>query len=114
MHCDRPLPEVIRLAAELGWENLEFCSRDDFFLEYWPPRADKTRIREFKQALYETGMNLVSLLWTSTGTGPDPLSPQQDSRSSRLRVMRSTVLSRPRRPLAHSVHPVVNTVPPRL
>ena len=42
------------------------------------------------------------------------LTTQQDSRSRRLRVMRSTVLSRPLRPLAHSVHPVVNTVPPRL
>lgn len=71
MHCDRPLPEVVRLAADLGWENLELCSRDDFFPEYWPPRADKTRIREFKQALHETGMNLVSLLLTYRWASPD-------------------------------------------
>lgn len=71
MHCDRPLPEVVRLAADLGWENLELCSRDDFFPEYWPPRAGKTRIREFKQALQETGMNLVSLLLTYRWASPD-------------------------------------------
>ena len=71
MHCDRPLPDVVRLVADLGWENLELCSRDDFFPEYWPPRADKTRIREFKQALHETGMNLVSLLLTYRWASPD-------------------------------------------
>ena len=71
MHCDRPLPDVVRLAADLGWENLELCSRDDFFPEYWPPRADKARIREFKQALHQTGMNLVSLLLTYRWASPD-------------------------------------------
>ena len=71
MHCDRPLPDVVRLVADLGWENLELCSRDDFFPEYWPPRADKTRIREFTQALHETGMNLVSLLLTYRWASPD-------------------------------------------
>ena len=71
MHCDRPLPEVVRLVADLGWENLELCSRDDFFPEYWPPRADTTRIREFKQALHETGMSLVSLLLTYRWASPD-------------------------------------------
>ena len=71
MHCDRPLPEAVRLVADLGWENLELCSRDDFFPEYWPPRADKTRIREFKQALHQTGMSLVSLLLTYRWASPD-------------------------------------------
>lgn len=71
MHCDRPLPDVVRLVADLGWENLELCSRDDFFPEYWPPRADKTRIHEFKQSLDETGMNLVSLLLTYRWASPD-------------------------------------------
>ena len=71
MHCDRPLPDVVRLVADLGWKNLELCSRDDFFPEYWPPRADSTRIREFKQALHETGMNLVSLLLTYRWASPD-------------------------------------------
>ena len=71
MHCDRPLPDVVRLVADLGWENLELCSRDDFFPEYWPPRADKTRIREFKQALHQTGTNLVSLLLTYRWASPD-------------------------------------------
>lgn len=71
MHCDRPLPDVVRLVADLGWENLELCSRDDFFPEYWPPRADKTRIQEFTQALHETGMNLVSLLLTYRWASPD-------------------------------------------
>ena len=71
MHCDRPLPDVVRLVADLGWENLELCSRDDFFPEYWPPRADNTRIREFKQALHETGVNLVSLLLTYRWASPD-------------------------------------------
>ena len=71
MHCDRPLPEAVRLVADLGWENLELCSRDDFFPEYWPPRADKTRIREFKQALHETRMSLVSLLLTYRWASPD-------------------------------------------
>ena len=66
-----PLPEVVRLVADLGWENLELCSRDDFFPEYWPPRADKARIREFKQALHDTEMNLVSLLLTYRWASPD-------------------------------------------
>ena len=80
MHCDRPLPDVVRLVADLGWENLELCSRDDFFPEYWPPRADKTRIREFKQSLDETGMNLVSLLLTYRWASPD-----EDERQAAVR-----------------------------
>ena len=31
------LAEVVRLVADLSWENLKLCSRDDFVPEHWPP-----------------------------------------------------------------------------
>ncbi len=71
MHCDRSLPDVTRLVAELGWKNLDLCSRDDFFPEYWPPRPDKKRVSEFNTALDENGVSLVTALLTYRWSSPN-------------------------------------------
>ncbi len=41
MHADLSIPEIPQVAAELGFEYLEMCSRDEFLPEYYPPRASK-------------------------------------------------------------------------
>ena len=87
MHCPgRSLADVTRVAAELGWENLELCSRDDFFPEYLPPRANKQTIKEFKEALRETGISLVSLLLTYRWA-----SPNEEERQSAVRYWKRAI-----------------------
>jgi len=61
-HADVPFERLPHLTAEMDFENLELCSRDEFFPEYNPPRANDDRIRSFKEGLRECGVNLVSAL----------------------------------------------------
>ena len=43
-----PVEQMPRVAADMGFEYLELCSLDDFVPEYFPPRANVDRIREFR------------------------------------------------------------------
>jgi myo-inositol catabolism protein IolH len=80
MHRSLSLPDVTRLAADLGYEYLELSPRDDFFPFFGYPRADRDTIAAFKQALRETGVGLASLLplyrWSS---------PNEDERRAAVR-----------------------------
>lgn len=61
MHRHLSLPEVVRLTAELGYDQLELSPRSDF-LEWWVmPRATKERMAEFKKALRDHGVGLATL-----------------------------------------------------
>lgn len=86
MHSDLSIRETVYMAAELGYENLEMCSRDEFFPEHLYPRANADTIRELKEALRETGVKLVSLLaayrWAS---------PNEDERRAAVRNWRRAI-----------------------
>ena len=62
MHRHLSLPEVVRLAARLGYEHIELSPRADFCDWFVYPRVNADCIREFKAALRETGVGLASLL----------------------------------------------------
>lgn len=80
MHRRLSLPAVARLAAELDYRYIELSPRWDFFDWFVYPRINTDRIREFKAALRETGVQLASLLplyrWAS---------PNEDERLAAVR-----------------------------
>jgi myo-inositol catabolism protein IolH len=65
-----PARDVVRLAADQGYQYLEWSWREDFIPLLRRPRADRARILELRGALSETGVELVSLValyrWAST------------------------------------------------
>ena len=86
MHSDLSIPDIVHMAADLGYENLELCERPEFTPEYRRPRADADSIGEFRQALSETGVRLVSLLvsyrWAS---------PNEDERQAAVRYWKRAI-----------------------
>ena len=70
MHADLSIPEIPRMAAELGFDYLEMCSRDEFIPEYFPPRANKGRITAFRKALREADVELATMLVTYRWSSP--------------------------------------------
>ncbi len=85
-HADVPFERLPHLTAEMDFENLELCSRDEFFPEYNPPRANDDRIRSFKEGLRECGVDLVSALvayrWAS---------PFEDEREAAVRYWKRAI-----------------------
>lgn len=71
MHRHLALPEVVRLAAQLGYEHIELSPRPDFFPFFVAPRANADVIREFKRALRDTGVQIASLLPLYRWSSPD-------------------------------------------
>jgi myo-inositol catabolism protein IolH len=71
MYRHLPIPKMVEKVAELGYEYIELSPRDDFFPFYKYPRVDKARIKEFKNALRDTGVKLSSLLPMQHWAGPD-------------------------------------------
>ena len=61
MHRHLSLPEICRLTAELGYDGVELSPRADF-LDWWVmPRATPERRAEFKKALKDHGLELITL-----------------------------------------------------
>lgn len=71
MYRHLPIPKMVEKVAELGYQYIELSPRDDFFPFYKYPRVDKARIKEFKNALRDTGVKLSSLLPMQHWAGPD-------------------------------------------
>lgn len=86
VHSDLSLPEIPYMAAKLGYEYLELCSRDEFIPEYHPPRANGDRIREFKEALRDAGVELASMLVTYRWA-----SPLEDEREAAIRYWKRAI-----------------------
>ncbi len=86
VHSDLSLPEIPYMAAKLGYEYLELCSRDEFIPEYHPPRANADRINEFKQALRDAGVELASMLVTYRWA-----SPLEDEREAAVRYWKRAI-----------------------
>jgi myo-inositol catabolism protein IolH len=66
-----PIPKMVEKVAELGYEYIELSPREDFLPFYKYPRVDKARIKEFKHALRDTGVQLSSLLPMQHWAGPE-------------------------------------------
>lgn len=86
VHADLTMPEIPRVAKELGFDYLEMCSRDEFLPEYFPPRANKDRIREFRNALREADVKLASMLVTFRWA-----SPNEDERKAAVRYWKRAI-----------------------
>ncbi|WP_175916921.1 MULTISPECIES: sugar phosphate isomerase/epimerase [unclassified Burkholderia] len=71
MYRHLPLPKMVEKVAELGYSHIELSPREDFLPFYKYPRVDKARIREFKAALLDTGVQLSSLLPLYHWASPD-------------------------------------------
>lgn len=71
MYRHLPLPKMVEKVAELGYGYIELSPREDFLPFYKYPRVDKARIREFKAALRDTGVQLSSLLPVYHWSSPD-------------------------------------------
>ena len=85
-HADVPLEKLPQTAAEMGFEYLDLCSRDELFPEYLPSRANSERIRGLKQGLRESGVELTSMLiayrWAS---------PLEDEREAAVRYWKRAI-----------------------
>ncbi len=86
IHADLSLPQIPFMAADLGYEYLELCSRDEFLPEYHPPRANADRIRKLKQALREAKVELASMLVTYRWA-----SPLEDEREAAMRYWKRAI-----------------------
>lgn len=86
MHRHMSLPEIARLAADLGYESIELSPRQDSLPLFVAPRASEERIREFNRALQETGVHLISLMAVYRWSSPDEL-----ERKAALRYWRQAI-----------------------
>ena len=86
IHADLSLPEIPFMAADLGYDYLELCSRDEFLPEYHAPRANADRIRKLKQALRAAKVELASMLVTYRWA-----SPFEDEREAAVRYWKRAI-----------------------
>ena len=86
LHADLSIPDIPRVASELGFEYLEMCSRDEFLPEYLPPRASRQGIRDFKKALRDANVKLASMLITFRWA-----SPHEDEREAAIRYWKRAI-----------------------
>ncbi|WP_199043748.1 sugar phosphate isomerase/epimerase family protein [Glycomyces salinus] len=81
-----PLAEMVRTAAELGYEYIELSPREDFMPFFVHPRADSARVAELKAALKETGVRIASVLPLYRWSGPD-----EDERQAAVRYWKRAI-----------------------
>jgi myo-inositol catabolism protein IolH len=81
-----PLPEVVRTAADIGYQYLELSPRDDFMPFFRHPRADRDKVAELKAALRETGVRVASVLPLYRWSGPD-----EDERQAAVRFWKRAI-----------------------
>ena len=62
MYRHLSLGQMVDKVAALGYEHIELSPREDFLPFYKYPRVDRARIKEFRKALSDAGVNLSSLL----------------------------------------------------
>ena len=66
-----PFGEVCRIAADIGYDAIELSPRSDFIPFFTHPRADRSRVAEFRTALRETGIEISSVLPLYRWSSPD-------------------------------------------
>jgi len=67
----KPLPEIIHLAGDLGYDYIELSPRPDFIPFYVHPRADDDLVAKVASSLKETGIRMASVLPLYRWAGPD-------------------------------------------
>jgi myo-inositol catabolism protein IolH len=65
------LTDIVRIAAETGYDAIELSPRDDFIPFFLRPRADAGRIAELKRALRDYDIELTSILPLFHWSSPD-------------------------------------------
>jgi myo-inositol catabolism protein IolH len=86
MFRSTPLTELPQLVADLGYQYIELSPRDDFLPFFLHPRADRSRIAQFKQALDAAGVEVASVLPLYKWSGPD-----EDERQAAVRYWKRAI-----------------------
>ena len=83
---DRPFAEVCRIAAEIGYDSIELSPRPDFIPFFTHPRADRSKVAEFRGALATNGIELASILPLYRWASPD-----EDERQAAVRYWKRAI-----------------------
>jgi myo-inositol catabolism protein IolH len=83
---DRPIGEVCRIAADIGYDSIELSPRPDFIPFFTHPRADRAKVAEVRAALRDTGVGLASILPLYRWSGPD-----EDERQAAVRYWKRAI-----------------------
>lgn len=83
---DRPLGDVCRIAADIGYDSIELSPRPDFIPFFSHPRADRAKVAEFRAALRGTGLELASILPLYRWSSPD-----EDERLAAVRYWKRAI-----------------------
>ena len=83
---ERPFGEVCRIAADIGYDSIELSPRPDFIPFFVHPRADRSKVAEFRTALRETGLELASILPLYRWSSPD-----EDERQAAVRYWKRAI-----------------------
>jgi myo-inositol catabolism protein IolH len=81
-----PLTDLPHVVRDLGYDAIELSPRPDFIPFFRHPRADRTRIAEFRAALQRAGVEVVSLLPLFRWSSPD-----ENERSAAVRYWRRAI-----------------------
>jgi myo-inositol catabolism protein IolH len=81
-----PLPEVLRTAADIGYEHIELSPREDFLPFFTHPRADNAKVAELRRAMADTGVQIASMLPLYRWSGPD-----EDARQAAVRYWKRAI-----------------------
>ena len=81
-----PLAELPGLVARLGYEHIELSPREDFIPFFVHPRADRSTVAGFKQALAAAGVSVSSVLPLYKWSGPD-----EDERQAAVRYWKRAI-----------------------
>lgn len=81
-----PFGEVCRIAADIGYDAIELSPRSDFIPFFTHPRADRSRVAEFRTALRDTGIEISSVLPLYRWSSPD-----EDERLAAVRYWKRAI-----------------------
>jgi myo-inositol catabolism protein IolH len=81
-----PVPQVLRTAADLGYEYVELSPREDFLPFFVHPRADNAAVARARRAMSETGVRIASVLPLYRWSGPD-----EDARQAAVRYWKRAI-----------------------
>ena len=81
-----PLPEIARIAEELGYPAVELSWREDFIPLFRRPRADSARIAEAREAFRTRGVEIATLVALYRWASPD-----EDERQAAVRYWKRAI-----------------------
>ncbi len=81
-----PFGAVCRIAADIGYDAIELSPRSHFIPFFPHPRADRSRVAEFRTALRDTGIEISSVLPLYRWSSPD-----EDERLAAIRYWKRAI-----------------------